>query len=221
MPVYRKHQLLHIHIPKTGGTSIEEYFHSVDDMVWGLPSWVGQEERQGRWFEFQHLSLPELREFTGNEFDQYESFAVVRDPYARLVSEFRWRQAISTDHPHSTTRGFESIAAFLSAIPRDIDTHWEDHIGSADQSEANFLIHVRPQHHYIFDAGGTLLVDHVLRFERLRQELTPLLQSRGLSADTFNSTPSWALEEYFDQGQLDLVSEIYARDLARLPYSHR
>ena len=99
MPVYRTNELLHLHVPKTGGTAIERYFDSVDDMVWGLPSWFGQQQRDGRWYEFQHLTLTELRGFVGDEFAGFESFAVVRDPYARLVSEFLWRQTIIEHNP--------------------------------------------------------------------------------------------------------------------------
>jgi hypothetical protein len=189
-------------------------------MVWGLPSWVGQERWNGRWFEFQHLSKAELRGFTGSEFDEYESFAVVRDPYSRLVSQFLWRQTVSTHYPNSSIRVFESVGALLEAIPRDIDAHWDEHIKSANQNDANFLIHVRPQHHYVFDDKAICLVDHILRFEQLQTDIAPLLEPRGLSAKTFRNNPIRCLEAYFSQQQLDLVADLYGPDFLHFSYPH-
>jgi len=94
MPVYHKHKLIHIHIPKTAGTAIEGFFHRIGDMQWGRESWVGQEKKNGRWYEYQHLSMQELRSLAGSPFPDHASFAVVRDPYTRLVSDYAWREWI-------------------------------------------------------------------------------------------------------------------------------
>lgn len=221
MPVYRNNELLHIHIPKTGGTAIERYFHSIGDMVWGLPSWFGQQQRDRRWYEFQHLTLTELRGFVGDEFAGFGSFAVVRDPYARLVSEFLWRQRIVAHNPESFLRGFDSFDAFLDAIPDDIDAAWNDHVAGATKSETNFLIHVRPQHHYVGDTHGRIDADHIVQFEQLPDDLAPILEPLGLSTASFQRTHERNVAPYFGPAQLDRVAALYAPDFELFSYPRR
>ncbi len=212
MPVYRRHNLIHIHIPKTAGTAIEEFFHEIGDMEWGLQSWVGQERRDGRWFEFQHLTYEELMSFTGSQYDAFTSFAVVRNPYLRLVSDYLWHRA----PPRAT---FDSLDAFLHSIPKDMDTNWKKYIARAEQAAANVLIHARPQHQYVFDASGKCLVDEVLRFESLEHDVARFLKPYGLSDSFIKPRRARSIHQYFDRAQLDLINEIYAKDFERLNYT--
>ncbi|MGD8414286.1 MAG: sulfotransferase family 2 domain-containing protein [Candidatus Latescibacterota bacterium] len=211
MPVYHRHKLIHIHIPKTAGTAIEQFFHDIGDMEWGPLSWVGQERRGRRWFEFQHLTYQELKSFTASEYDAFTSFAVVRNPYLRCVSDYLWHRA-------PPRRTFDSLDAFLDSIPRDLETSWEDHIWGADQQTANVLIHTRPQHHYIFDPSGNCLVHHILRFESLEADMTRFLAPYGLSASFIKPRSARPIEQYLERAQLDLINEIYAVDFDRLSY---
>jgi hypothetical protein len=220
MPVFHKHKLIHIHIPKTAGTAIEGFFHSIGDMKWGPESWVGQAKKNGRWYEYQHLSLVELRSLAGSLFSDYASFAVVRDPYTRLVSDYAWRQWIQQSYPNSPTQFFDSFDAFLHAIPKDINTHWSDHVSRADQKWANFLIHIRPQIQYVFDHKENCLVDDILKYEELEQAFARLLARFGLHADGIRSPSIRKIDEYFSREQLNRVNEIYARDFELLSFSN-
>jgi len=219
MPVYHNHKLIHIHIPKTAGTAIESFFHGIGDMEWGLKSWLGQERINGRWYEFQHLSIMELRSLAETVFPGFRSFAVVRDPYTRLISDFIWRQSIKINHPDSPTHFFDSFDDFLQAIPKDINTRWSDHIHCADQAWANFLIHVRPQYQFVLDHQGNDLVDKVLRYEKLYQELPLVLEPFRLTADNIRSPKIRDPGEYFSHEQIRLVNQIYARDFDKFSYS--
>ncbi len=219
MPVYHNHKLIHIHIPKTAGTAIESFFHRIGDMEWGLNSWLGQEKVNGRWYEFQHLSMMELRSLAESEFPGFRSFAVVRDPYTRLISDFIWRQWIKSSYPNSPTLFFNSFDDFLQAIPKDINTHWSDHVHGVDQARVNFLIHVRPQYQFILDQKGNCLVDDVLSYENLCQDLPLVLEPCGLHAENIRSPQIREPDEYFSREQIKLVNEIYARDFDYFPYS--
>jgi hypothetical protein len=219
MPVYHNHKLIHIHIPKTAGTAIEGFFHRIGDMEWGPKSWVGQEKRNGRWHEYQHLSLVELRSLAGLMFPDFASFAVVRDPYTRLISDFAWRQSIKKSYPNSPTQFFDSFDAFLYAIPKDINTRWSDHIHGADQKWANFLIHVRPQYQFVLDHKENCLVDDILRYESLDQDIALFLKRFGLHADNIRSPRIRIPGKYFSCEQINRVNEIYARDFELFSYS--
>ena len=170
MPVYRQSRL--IHIPKTGGTAIESFFHSIDDMVWGLDSWLGQEYIDNRWYEFQHLSILEFLTFTAGEFRQFNSFAVIRNPYSRLISEFLWRHKVGRQRPGAPMLFYDSFTKFLQDIPQEIDKNWPLYLENADQAKTNYLIHVRPQYQYVYSQNGEQIVKELLRFEELKTEFS-------------------------------------------------
>jgi Sulfotransferase family len=87
MPVYegRGRRVLFVHIPKTGGTSIEAAFRRA-----GFEESYRSKSFTARGCRPQHLTATDLvDEFPGLPFDYV--FAVVRDPVARLGSERVWR----------------------------------------------------------------------------------------------------------------------------------
>jgi hypothetical protein len=221
VPVYHHNRLVHIHIPKTGGTAIERFFHTIGDMVWGPGSWFGQEQRAGRWYELQHLTWPELGSLSGLSLEEYASFAVVRDPYERMVSDYLWRRSPGADDPDSPLRSFDSFAAFIGAIPPDLDARWAEFIDGADQPDANFLIHVRPQHHYVFDDEASCLVDDLLRFETLDRDLGGLFDRHGLVTHNIRRPPPRDMGQFYDRGLLDHVNAVYAADFDHLGYPRR
>ena len=96
MPIHRKSGLLFIHIPKTGGTSVEE---SLDmrapwqdenlDVCFGLIQSLPL-LRFGFATNFlQHLTFSELSVLLGDDLQGLTPFAVLRDPWTRLLSSFR------------------------------------------------------------------------------------------------------------------------------------
>ncbi len=211
MPVYRRSRLLHIHIPKTGGTAIEEFFHARGDMTWRPASWVGRLRVRGRWYELQHLTMPELCFLSQGEFQGFESFAVVRNPYSRLVSEFLWRSAPS-ENGHEPLQRFRDFAAFVSAIPVIADHRWPFLLRHQSKQHVNFLIHVRPQNQYVYDPEGRPWVDEILRFESLGPEFSRLAARRGLKSTTVRSPAARNALAYYDRFMLDRVNQIYADD---------
>ena len=96
MPIYQDHKLLFVHIPKTGGTSVEEClgirgsWREEDlDACFGLIQSVHL-LRQGFGTNFlQHLMFSELSVLLGDDLRGLTPFAVLRDPWTRLLSSFR------------------------------------------------------------------------------------------------------------------------------------
>ena len=92
------HKFVFIHIPKTGGSSIETLF-------------LGKPQR--RWAPeinhyFQHATAAELRNRLMNRdnFDRYFKFAFVRNPWDRIVSEMKWRYGRTFESGKITIRDF-------------------------------------------------------------------------------------------------------------------
>ena len=69
-----EHKTAFIHIPKTGGTSIEHTLQRV---------WGSAPER--------HYNVRQMQEVLENEdIDEYKIFTVIRNPFDRIISTWRW-----------------------------------------------------------------------------------------------------------------------------------
>lgn len=150
-----KYQTIFVHIPKTAGQSVEDLFLRGHGLDWrnraALLLRPNTDPAKGP-TRLAHLFAREYFElgYVGREeFDRLYRFAVVRDPYDRIVSEFNYR-----DHAHATIRDF------VSAVPtRTTADRWR---------------HVAQQADYLLDGDRTLLVDDILHFERLEADVATL-----------------------------------------------
>lgn len=220
VPVYRNHRVAHIHIPKTAGTTIERQFAELGDMHWDSSSWCGRNRRPDRWYEDQHLTLCELRQLSLGDVRGLDVFAVVRDPYQRLISEFWWRHRLVFGQQAPDLTAFETFAAMVAAVPRDLGHNFSRYIALADRDHANVLIHLRPQWQYVCDAAGRPDPEvEVVRFERLRDDLEPLYRRWGVASRPFGQ-PRQPLElaEYYTDESLAVVNTVYERDFEWFGY---
>lgn len=101
MPISYKHKFKFIHIPKTGGTSIEYMFGLRNERSLFI-SGKRTIEIDGVMFTPQHLPHSEIIKRRPESKDWF-SFTIVRNPYTRLVSEY-----ISSHRAH-TGRNFEKF----------------------------------------------------------------------------------------------------------------
>ncbi|MGC3994823.1 MAG: sulfotransferase family 2 domain-containing protein [Propionicimonas sp.] len=93
MPVYRRdgRSVLFVHIPKTGGTSVEQLFKASGWEASYFDARYGAGTLNNlRWCGPQHMHGAVLKDlFRIDRFDLV--FAVVREPVARFRSEYVWR----------------------------------------------------------------------------------------------------------------------------------
>lgn len=85
MPIFLKNKFVFIHIPKTGGTSVEEEFKSRGDnpLFFSSEYFVNSHSPQ-------HSTYDELNSW-GLIPNDFKIFAVIRHPYERFISEYNYR----------------------------------------------------------------------------------------------------------------------------------
>ncbi|MFN4874307.1 MAG: sulfotransferase family 2 domain-containing protein [Sphingobacteriales bacterium] len=135
--VINKHNVLYIHIPKTGGSSIERYLS-----MHGSLQLTGSVRIHGLSYCGQHLHAKALNSIKAADGHDW-IFTIVRHPVARLISEYRYQM-----RKPGWLRSRLSFSSWLTcALARRAIYPWY---------RAN---HFRPQHEFILP--GT----EIMRFE--------------------------------------------------------
>ncbi len=224
---------LFVHIPKAAGQSVERVLLAEMGMGWDNRSAAllapNADPAKGP-PRLAHLTTEEYLRYgwlTKLEFDQIFKFAFVRNPWSRLVSEYRYRGL-------APALGFRDFV--LSRFPTPAD---DDYVNAEDHYR-----HVLPQSRFLYDAAGNCLVDFVGRFERIEQDFAVVAAKLGLHSNALphsNASRQVATadrsiltvlrgllgrgqaarhnyESYFDDSTRHFVENTYAEDIERFGY---
>ena len=152
-----------------------------------------------------------------NPYQNKSLFAVVRNPYERVVSEFFY-SCKSKDHPglcNDTTS-----TTMNQFIQKKSKTCLMGKCGG----------HFLPQHLYIYDLEGNQIIDHILRFEALNEDFSALMTLYDLPIDipgkknVRNDTGLTGVSGTMTVANLtketiEVINEVYAGDFALFNYS--
>ncbi|WP_428029105.1 sulfotransferase family 2 domain-containing protein [Ancylobacter sp.] len=194
--ISHQHKAILVHIQKTGGTSITSLFG------------------ESRTLPEKHFSARELRERYGCAYwDSYFKFAVVRNPWDRLIS---WWAMIDARRPawqSGVPQG--SFHAHVLDRARTFDeflVNCSGEISDRDGSKSIF----RNQIDYLVGEDGKLMVDLVCRFERLRDDFEEVKNRTGITGalPTVNVSRHANYRTYYTPETRELVAREYARDIA-------
>lgn len=228
--------VIFVHVPKTGGQSIEHAFLEKLGETWQTRQKYLLRPNDNPAVgppRMAHLTAPEYRDLghvTREQFDAYFKFGFVRNPWTRLASEYRFRR--------SSIRASFRIWLLERFPEPGFDDMWR---------------HVMPQSDYLYERDGRAAVDFVGRFETLAEDyrtvtdrldaglpalrrvnsttdlgmlervrhLGPVRGLRSILAETLRKTfhPAPARwQDYYDADTRAFVARFYAEDIARFGY---
>jgi len=222
MPINREKELLFIHVPKTGGTKIEEILDmkfAGDDPEVSSEKLYGFVRIYNELYELQHLTHEQILDFElvdKSLFNRCYKFAFVRNPFDRVVSEYFWLG-------YKYFSKFEAFVEFLYKKKGEPDTR-----GTVENyMSLDWLLNsafYTPQHKFICNRKGKLMVDFLGRFEDFSVDLATLLDNLKVAYDEeflfkkVNATKHEKYTTYYNKKTRSMIKSIYKRDFEIFGY---
>jgi len=228
-----EYKCIFVHIPKIAGQSIDHVFLRLLGLTWETRSPLllkpNADPKLGP-PTLAHLKASEYVKcghVTQEQFDSYFKFSFIRNPWDRLVSEYKYR---------GLQRRFDFKTFLFKHFPKP---NWTDEYR-----------HVIPQYDFLFDEEGFQLVDFIGRFENLQNDFDEACRRLGIpqttlpyvnksSGDSVVSRDSRKLlaairrllygkrtvkntlqqyTEYYDDEAKEFVENLYKKDIETFKY---
>ena len=215
MLISHRHKLITIDIPKTGSRSLRESLYPM-----GIIDVVGKPYPNEAFY--QHgTALDCVRDFEKSNcnFHDYYSFCVVRNPWDRYFSFFKY---------------FKNYAE--KYMRRDESIHWgraeinqgQYCVSLFSQSDhqtilKNIILNNAAQDTYYSDKNGKIIVSHIAEFKRLNEEFLMLCNNININPPILphgnKSESSIDSRDIYNQQLIDLVAKKEKRVIQLNEYS--
>ena len=215
MPIFEKPRILFLHIPKTGGTSIEKYFSNKYSIPLNRQSLYGYDynsmgfmfrnkiKNNRNTISLQHYTWRMLQEqkLIKNP-TTYKIITIVRNPYNRIISELLYHKVITKDMTPEII--YSKIYNYL---------HFPD--------ITNFDNHRIPQYKFLIDENENIIKNIII----LKTEtLTSSMREPGyidFPEYKINATVSVSdsnIHEYLNADSINLINTYYEIDFECFDY---
>lgn len=205
--IFHKHNSIFIHIPKAGGTSIENLLWPDVDSRGPESLWMGFVKPNYNKYQtggLQHLLAKQVREEVGAEvFEAYYKFTIVRNPWDKIISQFSYMQRRKDLREFVGMKKSTSFEKYLDLIQKKEHVQWKKQID------------------FITDDNGELLVNDVFKLENLNTEMPQLSSSLGIDTEVLphhNKSVRKAYEDYYSIETKERVAEMYKEDIKYFNY---
>jgi hypothetical protein len=217
MPISHPLQTIFVHIPKAAGTSIEAVLGMHGDKTdIGVRPYFNQTPDPEHLYggNLQHMTARRLRTVLNDDvrFKGYFKFAVVRNPWDRLVSTCAWSD-------QKWTRGVELASAEFERLVCEL--HAAFRAAKAASRPLVLPAHLEPQVSYVADEHGQPLLDFVARYENLAADWEHIRARLGVNAALPVRMRSHhrPYRDYYSDDTRAMVGEIYAEDARAFGYA--
>lgn len=198
-----------IHIPKCGGTSIENVIWPINVGRSEKDLWMGFVTRFENKYQtggLQHLLGWQIRNEIGSDiFNSYYKFTFVRNPWDRAVSQFAYMQ---------------KRPDLMEFLGMNFDTEFKSYL---ELIRLKKHVQWTPQVEFFLDQDGSVLVDRIGRLEAFNQDSSKIFEDLGLNPNILPSHTNRSKRKsfsfyYSDQESIEMVADIFALDIDFLGY---
>lgn len=203
--ISHNHKCIFVHIPKCGGTSIE-------DVIWPEPRstsdlWMGFISKYRNKYQtggLQHLLATQIRQEVGEEiFNNYFKFTIVRNPWDKAISQFFYMAQRPDLREYIGMEENDPFKKYLELTEKKLHVQWEK------------------QYKFFQDDNDDTIVDYIGRLETMQKDAATIFERLGINAEIphVNATRHKHYSEYYDDESRETVREMYKDDIRLLNYS--
>ncbi len=216
MRVSHRYRFVFLAYPRTASRSVRELLDPYSDIQGVHPT------RTGRKHPFaQHMPAREAQavfDKKGWDWFSYRRFCVVRNPYTRVVSLYHHYQSMRA----LKAPGFAPIPKLKALVKYQLERpkSFREYVLTLDKRQGMPM----PLYDFIHDDAGLCLVDDVLKFEELADELPGYLSQLGIQIrpediPVVGSSDIREYKSYYDAETLRFVESLYQYEIDRFGYS--
>jgi len=192
-----KYKCIFIHIPKNAGTSIITLLNDNKEI------------------EQEHNSYWDYMRSDAIRFGTYEMFCVVRNPWDRLFSAYKYL----------SSGGNKGSDQYLTDSMNKQCTDFQDFVMNWISYDRIYNITVlNPQFIYIYDfQNEKVVVNNILRFESLSEEFTTIQSKLGVPGRLpwVNKSENYDYQESYTDDMVKVVADFYSFDIQLFNYQFK
>lgn len=189
-PAFDRTKSVFIHVPKAAGSSVARTLY-------------GKETR--------HFPAFVYRAINPRKFAKYFTFGIVRNPWDRAVSAFYYLKQGGKS---------SSDQAWAEAHLADFDDF--DGFVKGWLSDNNLFkgVHFQPQHHFLCDSAGQIMVQHIVKLERIERDFSQISVRLGINnaLRRDNTSAHEDYRQYYTEESMEIVRRVYRRDIETFGY---
>ena len=196
-------KLIHIHIPKTGGSSVNEWLKTLEPQAESL-------------CPRPHEPVSNLMKWFPAEMAAYHVFCVVRNPWARAVSLYHFRQKTVNFHaPHWPSRSDINTLPFRDTVLNS-ERQNPELAEKCPPSEGHEIAWLEPSCFAWINIDGKIAVDQVCKLETIHQDIQHIGEKIGRALPPFphaNASRHLHYSEYYDEETRAVIARKYQKDI--------
>jgi hypothetical protein len=202
MPIYDNHKAIHIHIPKVAGAFLYHRLFKYSNNLPNFTTLCGWDNDT----PLNHATYLELKKYIpADKLKNYFLFTIVRNPYAKLVSEYNYHK----DAYYQT-----DFKSFVKQILR------------YDKAVPNR--HLLPQYKFLLgDLGEINSRINIYKYEDFEYAVRDICKNVGIGFDqelfkkkiNESEYDGKSYVDYYDDETVEIVKRIYKKDFELFGYS--
>lgn len=223
MIISHKHKFIFIATPKCASTTIEAALAPLHQINANQFDDNPDSFYHRQWHIAPKNLKTHFKEMNWN-WDKYFKFAFVRNPWDRLVSNFKYQKKLvySTDKHGKFFRADGEISNLTIQAKQSIYEEFKK-----NTKENNFKLWlsrdrgVGPCFDFLSDKGGNLMMNFVGKVENLQEDFDTICDKIGIPKQQLphaNKTKHKYYTEYYDDETRAIIAEKYAKDIEHFGY---
>lgn len=210
--IFHEYKLIFIHIPKTGGSSIEHALAGSLNIELDVTEddknmFTGWDEKEYIWR--QHATIEEVNNLYEGELKGYTSVAFTRNSWSRAVSDFLW-----LSYELNISDG--EFVDYLTG-----EGKFKEALDCNNKHSSRRYDHVQPQSDFI-NINNQPAVDYIGSFENIQHDFEVLCELIGVDGVELphHKKGEYNKEyvDYYDEQTKSLVAEKYKEDIKMFNY---